>query len=564
MRAATSGSGRMRRSAMRRALAAALAVLALAGCVAIPDGGPVVEGQVDADEQTNDFVFLAQEPQPGATQEEIILGFLGAAISPADDYAIAREYLAVGAAVSWDPDARVIVRSGAQPQISFTGESETAASAALTAQSELSAGGALLEGGDRILEFELLQVGGEWRIVRAPDGIVLSASTFDTLFQPHALHWLTPDATRAVPEVRWFERTATTIDERIIDALLAGPSTWLSPAVSTFGAVEARRVGPLRVDGTTTSVTLSLDQVAQLGDGSLEPLAVQLALSLRELGVREVRVQIDGSEASASSADFGPIDVGDVDPRPLVLEGATLRSVGGGAPAVADVGETLSAIGATSFTVGQQGGVAHTGTTAAWVVSDAEPVVISADAAVVPTVDDSGWVLLHETTGPQQLLAWRDGQRSALSLPADAGRPVAMELSRDGARLAYVTNEGGRSSVWVLAVVRDADGRPVTLGEPYLLPTIEGSGTDVTWVSPTQVAVLATDDDQSQIAVLTIGGVSEQLPIPGAEARAIVGGSDGTATLRALSADGALLSLRGRVWSPAAGLQALDLIATQQ
>ena len=91
MRAATSGSGRMRRSAMRRALAAALAVLALAGCVAIPDGGPVVEGQVDADEQTNDFVFLAQEPQPGATQEEIILGFLGAAISPADDYAIARE-----------------------------------------------------------------------------------------------------------------------------------------------------------------------------------------------------------------------------------------------------------------------------------------------------------------------------------------------------------------------------------------------------------------------------------------------------------------------------------------
>ncbi|WP_072312942.1 LpqB family beta-propeller domain-containing protein [Agrococcus sp. Marseille-P2731] len=564
-RTTTMRRARVTRSPLRRALVAALAVLGLAGCVAIPDAGPVVEGQVDANEQTNDFVFLAQEPQPGATQEEIILGFLGAAISPADDYAIAREYLGVGAAESWDPDARVIVRSGAQPQISFTGEDETAASAALTAQSELSAGGALLAGGDRILEFELLQVGGEWRITRAPDGIVLSASTFDTLFQPHALHWLTPDGTRTVPEVRWFERTATTIDERIIDAVLAGPSTWLSPAVSTFGSVEARRVGPLRVEGTTMTVTLDLAQLTQLGPGSLEPLAVQLALSLREAGVRELRVQIDGVEGvGASSADAGAIDVGEVDLRPLVLEGSTLRSVGGGAPAAADVGATLSAIGATSYTVGQQGGVAHTGTTAAWVVPDAEPVVISADASVVPTVDDSGWVLLHETTGPQQLLTWRDGERNELTLPADAGRPVAMELSRDGARLAYVTSEGGRSSVWVLAVVRDADGRPVTLGEPYPLPAIDGAATDVTWVSSTQVAVLATDEDQSQIAVLTIGGVSEQLPIPNTPVRAIVGGSDGTGTLRALSADDALLSLRGRVWSPAAGLEPVALIATQQ
>lgn len=553
---------------MKRTLIALVALLGLVGCVAIPDSGPVVEGQVDTSEQTSVLVFLAQEPQPGATQEEVILGFLAAAISPNDDFSIAREYLAGSAASTWDPDERVIVRSGAQPEVSLTGE--TTASAQLTAQSEVSSGGALqLTDGNRTLEFELAQVDGEWRIAQAPDGIVLSAYYFDQLFRAHTLHWLTQDGTRAVPELRWFERTATTLPERIIDALLAGPSTWLSPGVSTAGAVEASRVGPPRVEGTTMTVTLDIAQVEQLGSGSLQSLAVQLALSLRDIGVREVHVEVENLAGFvASSADADPIDEGDVDPRPLVLEGAALHPIGGGAPALDDVGGTLAAIGATSYTVGAEGGVAHTGTTAAWVVPGAEPVVISTDVGVVPTVDDSGWVLLQERGATARLLAWRGGERNELSLPPGFDRVAAMELSRDGSRLAIATAGGGVSgggaAVWVMAVVRDADGRPMTLGEPYPLPTIEGAASDITWVSPTQVAVLATDDDRPQITVLAIGGVAEQLPSPGSGVQSIVGGSEGTATLRALGADGELLSLRGRVWSPATGLEPIRLIATQQ
>ncbi|WP_347754250.1 LpqB family beta-propeller domain-containing protein [Agrococcus sp. ProA11] len=553
---------------MKRALIAVVALLGLVGCVAIPDSGPVAEGEVDTSEQSSVLVFLAQEPQPGATQEEVILGFLAAAISPNDDFSIAREYLAGSAASTWDPDARVIVRSGAQPEVSLTGE--TTAGAQLTVQSEVSSGGALqLTTGNRTLEFELAQVDGEWRISQAPDGIVLSAFYFDQLFRAHTLHWLTQDGTRTVPELRWFERSATTLPERIIDALLAGPSTWLSPAVSTAGAVEASRVGAPRVDGTTMTVTLDIEQIQQLGSGSLQPLAGQLALSLRDVGVREVRLQVEGLAGFvASSAEAGPFDEGDVDPRPLVLEGSTLHPIGGGAPALDDVGATLAAIGATSYTVGAAGGVAHTGSTAAWVVPDAEPVVISTDVGAVPTVDDSGWVLLQERSATARLLAWRGGERNELPLPPSFDRVAAMELSRDGSRLAIATAGGGvgggASSLWVMAVVRDADGQPMTLGEPYPLPAIEGAAADITWVSPTQVAVLATDDDRPQITVLAIGGVAEQLPSPGGGVQAIVGGSEGTTTLRALGADGELLSLRGRVWSPAAGLEPLRLIATQQ
>ncbi len=549
---------------MKRILTAMVAVLALAGCVAIPDAGPVVEGQVDTSEQSRNLVFIAQEPQPGATQEEIVLGFLGAAISPDDDFSIAREYLAEGAAAQWDPDARVIVRSPVPPVVSLTGETE--ATAAVEALSEVGPHGALqLAQGDRMLEFSLQRVDGEWRISEAPDGIVLSNYYFEQLFRAHPLHWLTPDGERSVPEVRWFERTSATIAERIVDALLGGPATWLSPAVSTFGAVEASLVGTPRVDGTTMTLTLDMEQVSQLGRGSLEPLAAQLVLSLWDVGVREVRLQIEGlSGITASSASAAPVDEGHVDQRPVVLSGESLRSVGGDASAVEDVGETLAAIGATSYTVGAAGGIAHTGTTAAWIEPGAEPVVVSTDAGLVPTVDDSGWVLLQEQSARQRLLAWRDGERSELPLPPGSDRIAAMELSRDGARLAIVTTAGGTSAVWALAVVRDADGRPVALGEPYAMPGVEGTATDITWVSPTEVAVLATDEDQAQIVMLAIGGSAEQLPAPGTPVQTIVGGTEGTSTLRALGADGALLSLSGRVWSPRQGLEPIRLIATQQ
>lgn len=549
---------------MKRALAAvAAALLLLTGCVAIPDAGPVREGVVDMSEQDDGLVFLAQEPEEGATQEEIILGFLTAGISPEGGFSIAREFLTRAEAQQWRPSAGVIVRAG-PPEVQFA--SETEATAIVAAVSEIDAVGALQRpGAERSLEFLLQREDGEWRIADAPDGIVLSSIHFAELFRAHTLQWLTPDGTRAVPEVRWFERTATTLAARIIDAILAGPSTWLSPAVSTAAAADASRVGEPRVEGTRMTVTLDFAQIQQLGPGSLQTLSTQLALSLRSVGVREVVVQIEGLEdLSASSADSPPVDVGAVDQRPLVLEGGTLRSIGAGASVADDVGPTLQAIGATSYTVGAEGGVAHTGSTAVWIEPGAEPVTISADTASVPTVDDSGWVVLQERSAPQRLIAWRDGERSELALPPSAGRIAAMELSRDGTRLAAVIVDGDSSQVLVAAVVRDAEGRPVSLGEPYALPLLDAAATDVTWASSTQIAVLATGGDEAEIVMHVVGGDSEQLPATGVLVQSIVGGSEGTSTLRALGADGSLLSQRGRVWVATEGLGPVALIATQQ
>ena len=549
---------------MRRLLLALAVVLALTGCVAIPDSGPVLEGDVAADVESSDLVYIAEAPIDGATQEEIVLGFLAAGMSPRDDFAIARQYLAAAEAARWNPAAGVLVRD-MQPEVTLVGD--TAATAVVSLLSTLDPDGALsLADGDRMLEFRLLQEGGQWRIAAAPDGIVLSSFHFGQLFRPHAVHWLTPDGARAVPEERWFERTATTLAGRIVDAQLGAPSSWLASAVTTAAPDGARRLGEPIVEGATASVRLSALPPGEVGVQGLHPLAAQLAMSLGATGIRTVEVTVDGLDGvAASSADAPPIDEGDVDPRALVLEGSALRLLGSGsgATAIDDVGPQLAALGASAYTVGDAGGVAHAGRRASW-IAGAEVVEISADAPVPPTVDDAGWVLLAEAASPQQLTAWRAGERIPLPLPTGFGRIAAMELARDGTRLVVATEDGARSGLRVLALERDGAGTPVALGAPHALPEIEGAVTDVTWVSPTQVAVLSTVADSPEIAVVTIGAGSEQLPQPGDRILAIVGGSEGTSTLRALDADGAVLSLRGRVWSSTASPTSVALIATQQ
>ena len=97
---------------LRKALAAGAGVLALVGCVGLPDSGPVSAGEVEDGTDLGDVEFIAEGPTPGATQEEIVQGFLQAALSPADDFSIARDYLADGFDVEWDPGAGVSLRSG--------------------------------------------------------------------------------------------------------------------------------------------------------------------------------------------------------------------------------------------------------------------------------------------------------------------------------------------------------------------------------------------------------------------------------------------------------------------
>ncbi|MET0734233.1 MAG: hypothetical protein ABWY55_01105, partial [Microbacterium sp.] len=85
-------------------LAALATVLALTACAGLPTSGPVNEGlPADHDAGSPDFSFIPDRPQPGATPEQIVEGFIRAGSGPADNWARAREFLAPGA--DWQPNS---------------------------------------------------------------------------------------------------------------------------------------------------------------------------------------------------------------------------------------------------------------------------------------------------------------------------------------------------------------------------------------------------------------------------------------------------------------------------
>jgi hypothetical protein len=226
-----------RRHPARRhpALIAALAALAitLSGCTGIPGSGRVHEGQAAPQGDGPAAVFLPSRPQKDAPQESILRGFIEAASSPENKYAIAREFLTPGFREQWKPDAGVTVDGGGV--IVPTSIDADTMQVSVDPVAEVNASGEYREldsSKPTPLRYSFAKVDGQWRISGAPDGIVIDETTFSYVFSPQALYFFDPSFTYLVPDLRWFPRGATA-PTRIVKALLAGPASWLAQAVST-------------------------------------------------------------------------------------------------------------------------------------------------------------------------------------------------------------------------------------------------------------------------------------------------------------------------------------------
>ncbi len=538
-------------------------VLLTAGCVGIPDSGPVTAAQVEVDEGSDDLVFLPESPTPGATQEEIVLDFLNAATSPSDDYAIARDYLSDDFAAEWDPEASVSVRAG-QPEVTASGTDSFTVD--MTLAGHVSAEGEYTTDTDEAaqLEFTLVEQDGEWRIAKAPDGIVLGGYPFTTLFRQHEVYFLSADGTRYVPETRWFERSSDSLANRLVDSLLAGPSAWLAGAVTTSANADVTRVGDVDIDDGVANVTVSYEQLAESSSARLAMLAAQLQQSLAGVGVMSVDVSIDQAAGfSASDTQAPAIDANIVDARPLVLIGDELRYVGSGTETEVATGSQLANLGATSYQTFADGsaGVAFADGHAWSLANDQDPRDLGS-TDVAPALDRGGWSWLVPNAAEPELRIARGSERETIELPIENETIRAIEISRDGTRLLVVTAVGDQSNVQLFGIHRDA-GVPVAVGEAYVQPVLVGTAADATWISDSQVAVLTTAQGTSSVSVMTIGGTSEQLEELSQSIVHIGGGSTGTSTIRLLTADGAMLSVNTAGWRETGLDEPVELIATQ-
>ncbi|MBC7291596.1 MAG: GerMN domain-containing protein, partial [Actinotalea sp.] len=384
------------------ALAVVSAVAALAGCATIPTSGPIGTGEVVV-RQPGAPVPLAIEPEPNASPEQIVGGFLRAVDAGIfDEFATARQFLAFQASSGWDPRARAVVYQGGGPDI--VRQEDGTVLVTVPVASTIDSGGRLTEAPPSTraeVAFELEQDGGgQWRISALEDGVLLSSPTFEQFFRRTPVYFATTDLEYLVPDVRWFAtRNQATA---AVEALLAGPSPWLRDAVRT-GVPEGARLSTtaVTVDRGVAQVDLSVEaRLASASERAL--LQAQLdATLMRQQGVlvNDVKMLIAGAPVdhpSVPELTVNPVP----GPGPYVLVDGVLGLLERGevvpVPGLAPFGPEAAG---PALQPGDGLVAVRLGSTRVAVVPDdgSAPVPVLEGAGLVdPSVDRFGWIWTAE------------------------------------------------------------------------------------------------------------------------------------------------------------------------
>ncbi len=551
---------RRRRSVARLLTALLAAVLALAGCVSIPDSGPVTAADPLPPERGS-VTLIASGPTPGATANQIVQGFLRAvAAGRGDEFAVAREYLAGPVAETWNPRAQVRVYTARD--ISYSQAEDGAVRATATAEASVDAQGRYTEAApDTQIELDFTvarTLDGQWRIVDLDDGILVSPADFEAQYDAYQLYFLSPDNEALVPETRWYpERSAPSLIAR---HLLEGPSSWLAGGVTTAFPTGTRLVeDSVTIDDGVARLELSTEALAA------EPpqrglMAAQLQASLRSVPtVQAVDVTVGGAplltESEVPTLLRNPYITG----SPVVVaEGQVQRFTGSELVPLSGPGLAEDPrLPALPYDGAPGRPVVLDGTDRLVTLpneDDDGAVLLTGEDLVAPSIDRHGWIWTTPRAGDGTLrTVLPNGVAAQVSSSwLDGSAVLSLRVSRDGTRVVVVREEDGISQVEVAAVLRDSDGRPLALGDPVRVGDSLVSARTVTWVDEQTVAVLGVSGGEGAPAVhlVTIGGPTRNLPAVTDASR--ITAATGDRTLVVGTEDGSLYERNGLGWTLAA------------
>jgi len=545
-----------------------LVALALAGCAGVPSSGPVVPGSIIDDEDQFDVAFDPGGPQAGASQSEILLGFIAAALNPSNDYEVARQYLDEDFREEWDPDAITQIRTGVAQS---RPESENEYSYSLTTVAHVNDRGQYSEDtpATQVLDFTFAQdENDEWRISNAPPGIVLTRESFTVLFEARPLYFYDPTNSYLIPDLRWFART-TRLPTDVVQELLLGQSSWLQQGVTnTYVPANTKLVSVVAIDAGVATVDLSEDVLTATAD-QLQLMRLQLRTTIGN--VSSVVITVGG--VTLEEQDGGPalatINPG-VEAQSLVLQEDAFGylKANGSVNGLSGLSGGVVELAATDATLFRDKSAAAVQTpTGVWLVFDGNDDALQLDTRaglIAPAVDNEGYVWTVPASDASAIVAHdANGDEYPISAPQFAGmQALSFTISRDGARALMLVSTPLGPKLIVSGIVR-TEGVPTQLGTPLELPLEQSFvAIDATWVDDNTVAVLgvAADDDQTSVVSFQLGGVSDPLGRL-ADGIAIVGGN-GVDGLRVLTADGDLFQPRGNGWADTGF--AVTMLATQQ
>lgn len=546
------------------------AVIALTSCTEIPSSGPIESVDVDPEIIDSNVDFLPPGPSVGASQEEILLGFIAAGAAAQNNYRVARSYLAEASQEGWNPNQFTLIRAG-EGQVDVLDEQTLQYSVPVLASVDESGRydqAATI--GFQDLVFQMVQEGGEWRIVEAPPGIVLTEVAFQEAFSPFRLYYYSSDYLQVVPDVRWFA-TRGDVLSKIIRGLIDSPTFWLNQGatVTAFPPGVSLAIPPLVVEGIAqvdlTPAMLDTDETQRAR------ILQQLTLSLQQVpGVTGVDVSVNQVPLAIELAEEDQISLSlGRDPRVMVVRGREFGYLQSGrVERVEGVSDAVASLRPSkvffSPSLGEAAVVTDEGL---WRV-DSE--VVSGEpldarlGLVRPVIDGCGmlWSATAEITADSLIIYPPESDPVVLDtdLPPDSTL-VSMEVARDQTRVLFLVQTDAGVRVLLTAVERDDTCVPRRVGDFVELAQLTGQGVDAAWVDEEQVAVVTRQGNVGEAVIVDVSGRVQPLGRP-SEPASMVGGVGGVSGLRILSDQGVLFQPRGNGWQ-ATGDRA-DVLVTQR
>lgn len=490
-----------------RLLAAVLTLTVAAGCAAVPSSTPpVVVGAAPpvGVPNGNDIVLEPDAPRDGMTPEEIVRGFMTASASTAPGHPVARQYLTPKAADAWQDDTKVTVIADNYSAVASADSEEVNLTATTIAEVD-GAGVYRLSPSTLDEHFGMAKVSGQWRIAEPPDGILIANGDFARVYPQTDLYFLDPTRKHVVPDPRYYSVAPEKRANTVVEQLLAGPSTWLAPAVRTeLGDGVALRSGVVQ-DGDTAVVELT--GLTEKSPQQVAALSAQLVWTLRMLpGVNRVRISNDGEPLPGVNEVQGVNDWEAYDPDVIpvnsvghfIHNGGLWRDDGSPIPGPAGGdGYGLTSAG-VSLTQEYLAGVQSTDTGARLLVGpyggELSLVDLVAQTLTAPTwggYADEVWTVRD---GVDVLRVPVSGEPEVVPAPqlAGLGKVSVLRLSRDGTRaVAVIVAPNGRSSVYIGRVVQENDSRRIE-GFTAIAPSFD-SVSDACWYDSGTVYVVAKD-----------------------------------------------------------------------
>ncbi|MEY4434719.1 MAG: hypothetical protein RIR16_759 [Actinomycetota bacterium] len=494
-----------------------LMAISLAGCAAIPQDGIVLTGPaVETEADQENLYYSPSGPEPGATKEQILNGFLNAGTGPQNDYAVAREFLSTKIKNKWQPNERVIIQK-LRPTV--TVYPNNSASVSTTVLAQIDSAGAYSElnsGSLEYFQFKFVEENGQWRISEAPDLTLVIRPVFEVMFRSYALYFWDANFENLIPDLRWFPAQATT-PTRMVTALLAGPSEWLADVAKT--------AFPSGTKLSLNTVTIA-NSVATVDFTNRALVANTTQKSRFKKQLEQTLTQLDSVFEVAVLVERTPQEIPDIltpgaqatGLYPIVLDADGLRALGGNTSSNLKLAsESLRKLAASDFAIsGDLTTVVAATPTGVYLtklgrVAETSKLVDGRKAILTPMLDRNEYIWsLGSASGSALLIAGNNEPVRSINLGSIAGYDrLSFAISPEGSRLAAVvkTNLGNR--LLIAPITRNAAGMPTSVGQAIDLTPIGANPFYVSWMSGLDLVLSSVLGEETRPYFVQVGGVAD-------------------------------------------------------